>query len=296
MQDIAYHETKTHGKKEFPFTVYNGNIPKYIHSFPLHWHDEMEIISVTEGQGIVTVQSARYDVSCGDIMIIPPQTVHAIERKDCCTMQYFNILFSLSMLDVADDICRKKYFEPLYRNELTPIIYIPKDSEPNKRISPYISNLIENRHSSSGNELLIKSALFAALYHIIEFATPSSNEKSADGNYDKLKKLLLYVRRHYGERISIKTAADICGYSESHFMRIFKNMTGQSFTEYLIEFRLNAAANAIAITSDKIIDVAYNCGFENLSYFSRAFLNKYGVTPSQYRKQSKMPDAKSRRE
>ncbi|MDE6200722.1 MAG: AraC family transcriptional regulator [Clostridiales bacterium] len=293
MQDIAFHETKTHGQIEFPFTVYKGDIPQYIHSFPLHWHDEMELISVESGQGIVTVQSSRYNVSRGDIVIVPMQTVHAIERKDNCAMKYYNILFSLSVLDGADDICRKKYFEPLYRNEISPMIYVPNGCELNKLLAPYMTTLIQSRHAENGNELIIKSALFAALHHIIAFSHPLTVGKAVDAdNYDKLKKVLLYVRRHYGERITVKTAADICAYSCSHFMKIFKSMTGQSFTEYLIDFRLNVAANAISLTTDRITDIAFDCGFENLSYFSRAFSDKFGVTPSEYRKNTNSSDTK----
>ena len=98
--------------------MYKGDIPKYINSFPLHWHDEMELIFVADGNGVVTVQSSRYEVSRGDIVVVPPQTVHAIECKSGCSMQYYNILFALSVLDNADDICRKNYFDPIYRNEL----------------------------------------------------------------------------------------------------------------------------------------------------------------------------------
>lgn len=294
MQDVAFHETKTHGKIEFPFTVYNGKIPEYIHAFPLHWHDEMEIIYIEDGQGIVTVQSSRYEVKRGDIVVVPLQTVHAIDRKDNHSMRYYNVLFSLSVLDGADDICRKKYFEPLYRNEISTMIYVPNDSELNKLLLPHIRILIDGRHSDAhGYELMIKSALFAVLHHIIAFAVPSASFKEVDtSNYDKLKKLLLYVRLHYGEHISVSTAANICGYSCSHFMKIFKNMTGQSFTEYLIDYRLNTAANALSLTTDRIIDIAFECGFENLSYFSRAFLDKFGVTPSEYRKTAQTADTK----
>lgn len=293
MQDEAFHETKTHGQIEFPYTVYRGDIPKFIHSFPLHWHDEMEFIFVESGQGIVTVQSASYNVARGDIVVIPMQTVHAIERKDNCSMRYYNILFSLSVLDGADDVCRKKYFEPLYRNEISPMIFVPSNCELNKLLTPHMTTLIQSRHNTNGSELIIKSALFAALHHIIAFSRPLSDGTSVDtSNYDKLKKVLLYVRRHYDERISVKTAADICGYSCSHFMKIFKSMTGQRFTEYLIDFRLNVAANALSLTDDRIIDIAFECGFENLSYFSRAFLGKFGVTPSEYRKTTKNTDAK----
>ena len=294
MQEIAFHETKTHGQIEFPYTVYKGDIPGFIHAFPLHWHDEMELIFVKDGQGIVTVQSTRYEVACGDIVIIPMQTVHAIERKNNYSMHYYNILFSLSVLDGADDICRKKYFDPMYHGEIHPMIYVPNGCELNKLLSPLMTTLIEIRHNEYGNELLIKSALFAAIHHIIAFSLPQSAKSVDTSNYDKLKKLLLYVRQHYSERITVNTAAGICAYSCSHFMKIFKSMTGQSFTEYLIDFRLNIAASALSLTNSRIIDIALDCGFENLSYFSRAFCGKYGVTPSEYRKAAHAADAKDR--
>ena len=56
----ALHETKTHGKLSFPYIIYRGNIPEYLHAYPLHWHDEMEIIYNEKGSGIVNVHSQRY--------------------------------------------------------------------------------------------------------------------------------------------------------------------------------------------------------------------------------------------
>lgn len=292
MQDKAFHEEKTHGKTAFPYTVYKGDIPMFISSFPLHWHDETELIYVTEGTGVVTVQSAKHVVSRGDIIVIPSQTVHAIERKDDLCMKYYNVLFSLSVLDGTDDICHKKFFEPLYRNELKFDYFVGKDSELNNLITPHICRLIaERRDLMQNGELLIKSELFAILHYLIAYSKPNAKYNDADStNYDKLKKVLLYIREHYGEQITVQTAAEICAYSCSHFMKIFKHMTGQSFTEYLVNYRLDAAANALTLTSDRIIDVAYGCGFGNLSYFSRAFLRKYGVTPSEYRKNALKPE------
>ena len=55
-------ETASHGKKTFPFAVYHGRIPEWLDGFPLHWHDEFEIIFVSYGTGIVTVQGSRFFV------------------------------------------------------------------------------------------------------------------------------------------------------------------------------------------------------------------------------------------
>ena len=93
-----------------------------------------------------------------------------------------------------------------------------------------------------------------------------------------------YVENHYGERLTIETMAAVSGFSQSHFMKFFKNTMGVSFIEYLNDYRLTMAARLLLASSDAIVAISAECGFENLSYFNRMFRRKYGVTPSEYRK------------
>ena len=69
----------------------------------------------------------------------------------------------------------------------------------------------------------------------------------------------------------------------SHFMRWFKKMTGQGFTAYLNDHRLNLAAELLRITDATVLDIAGRVGFDNLSYFNRLFKRRYGMTPREYR-------------
>ena len=120
------HETKTHGKLSFPYAVYRGVVPEYICSYPLHWHDAMEIIYVTDGTGIITAQTDRHILNAGDMIILLPQVVHSIEQLDSMPMEYFNILFQFSLLESSiSGGCYEKYFKPLYEHTRTIAPYLP---------------------------------------------------------------------------------------------------------------------------------------------------------------------------
>lgn len=109
------------------------------------------------------------------------------------------------------------------------------------------------------------------------------NEMLLQTSYHKIKTALYYVQNSYAKNITVKEAATLCGFYESHFMKLFKELTGMSFTAYLVNYRLELSAKQLLETDQKIIDIAANCGFNNHSYFTRPFLKKYGITPAKYR-------------
>ena len=110
--------------------------------------------------------------------------------------------------------------------------------------------------------------------------TPKNNRKAID----KMKIILKYVENNYANKITISEIADVIGFSESHFMRYFKETMGTSFIEYLKDYRLTMAARLLQSSEDSILNISAEVGFDNLSYFNRSFKARYGITPRQYRK------------
>lgn len=283
------HETKVHGKRSFPFTVYRGVMPEYLRTFPLHWHDEMELIPITAGQGIITVQDRRLTVHAGDILLIPPQAVHSMEQMDDHTMEYYNILFRFSLLENdPQDGCYEKYLKPIYEGSRSIPVLVPSGDPLNQAILPHVTDLIMHRKEyREDSELLVKSQLFAIMHHLNRFSTPTSSaEHAIHSTYDKLKHALIHIQTHYPEEISVAQAASLCGFSSSHFMKLFRQLTGSSFTQYLKQFRLERASELLLRTEDKVSSIAHSTGFPNLSYFTRAFTLQYGCSPAAYRKKN----------
>lgn len=283
----SIHETKMHGKRTFPFTVYRVNMPESLRTYPLHWHDEMELISVVSGRGLITVRQERFAVCPGDLLLIPPQVVHGMEQLDDAPMNYFNILFRFSLLESADS-SYAAYLKPLYDGSRTLPARLTAEDPLNRLLAPHVADLIANRQEYRvGSELMVKSRLFAIAHYLSQFSQPTSRAQYAiQTSYDKLKQALSHIQANYGSPISVEDAADLCGFSPSHFMKLFRQLTGSSFTQYLKQYRLEQAALQLLRTREKISVIAAGAGFQNMSYFTRAFTAHFGLSPAQYRRQA----------
>ena len=73
--------------------------------------------------------------------------------------------------------------------------------------------------------------------------------------------MLQWLSAHYAEPLRVADAAGVCSFSASHFMRWFRQMTGQSFIAFLNEYRLNTAAEALRTTDETVLTIASRCGF-----------------------------------
>ena len=281
-----YHENKTHGEIIFPYNTYLCSIPLDFASVPPHWHDEMEIIYIKKGRGTVSVDFRTYMVTGPSIVLILPGQLHSIEQYDKESMEYENIIFHPGMLIPKNmDSCSKDFIQPLIRGQITvPTLFTP--------VYPYYEDVVApidacdeiSKTKPQGYELYIKSMLFQFFFVLNNrcrnLTQPSKDRKTLD----KMKIVIKYVENHYAEKITIAQIADVVGFSESHFMRYFKETMDTSFIEYLKDYRLAMAARLLQASDSSILEVSEEVGFENLSYFNRAFKNRYNMTPSQYRK------------
>jgi len=285
-----YQEKKAHTHSSFPYVTYPCSIPLDRSKVPLHWHDEMELVYVKKGRGIVTVDFITYKVSAGDIVVILPGQLHSIEQQNDLSMEYENIIFQLDMLfPRQEDLCVNNYFLPLLQRQLEIPLYLYQGWESYDDAAACLDGadlLCAGRPPAY--ELSVKAHLLQFFYilfsHSVSARQPAAPSKSR--SLDKAKLIFKYIETHYAENLTIKELAGACGFSQSHFMKFFKASFGTSFVAYLKEYRLSKAARLLVSSSSPILTIAQETGFDNLSYFNRSFKNMYGVTPRQFRQGS----------
>lgn len=283
MADTAsLQENKRHGEKWFPFDIYPCTIPKDFPQVALHWQNSVELVFVKRGMGTVQVGLESVTAMAGDIFVFAPGVLHGLGQIPGETMEYENIIFEVDLLGGSGDLCYRRYLLPLQSGRLS----LPSRLT---RGHPCYCTVLEclrrletvNRDRVLGYELQIKGLLLCLLSALVAQSDGLPPSENADTR--RLKAVLQYVTAHFADNLPVAEAAAVCQCSPSHFMRRFKQMTGQRFTEYLNIYRLNAAAEALRTTDDTVLTVAERCGFKNLSYFNRAFKASFGLTPREYR-------------
>lgn len=290
IQKNSRYENKMHGSTEFPYIIYHSRIPDYLYSYPLHWHNEMEIIYVSKGSCIITVNQLPSLVSEGDIVFILPGMLHSIDRYKNAPVDFFNIVFDIQLLESAtpSDICFEKYLKPYLENQ----IQLPAVISPLHPLYPQLhlplTGLIRNCGLNfPGLELYIKSQLFSLFWTLESLQTPISKEAATRYHASqilKMKDLLQFIAIHYASPLTLKEASDFCGYSTSYFMKFFKSFTGSTFVEYLNTYRLKKACELLLSTNLTVLEISGTVGFDNHSYFIRIFKRQYGITPKKYRR------------
>ena len=286
---ILNHEAIKHGTIMLPYSIYRTYIPRVFTDFPMHWHEEIEIIYVMSGKALYTVDFEQYVLDEGDILIIPPTALHSFKQYESCDFFAYSILFDQKMVDGnAVDTCSKKFIAPIFKNEIYLPIYI-KTTNPHSQTIRYILNkaIIANNDKQMGYELEIKISFLEFINYFFKhnyYDTRNQNNDNNTRTASFIKNITTYIEEHYKEKITLEMLADYENISVFHLSHLFKQATGQTPIEYINQYRLIMSADMLKSSDYSIMQIAFECGYNNVSYFNRAFKARYGITPKEYRK------------
>jgi AraC-like DNA-binding protein len=122
------------------------------------------------------------------------------------------------------------------------------------------------------------------LQHLAE--TPYRTLIATDAIYEDQQRFRLvfgYIIGHYREKIELDTVAALVGLTPTSFCRYIKKMTGKTLFEIVLHYRLEASAQLLIGTSQPVNEIAFESGFENVSYFNRSFKKWKGLSPKEFR-------------
>ena len=281
-------ENTTHGNFILPFSIYKGTISPTFPSIAVHWHEEIEVIIVIDGSCNYRIDLDSFIINKGDILIIDSQSLHSLTAIPKKNMTWASFVFNMNMLKSSNtDGALLKYIAPLLNHKHQLPIILKDNIECYPKIFDVIENIIYCYYENDiAYELELKSLLFKffSLLYKNDLIEKHQNKNNLTINTtNKIKLVLNYINDHYSEDISINTLADLCEYSEYHFMRFFKKHIGLTCIQYINNLRLEKSSILLTSTNNAIMDISLEVGFDNLSYFNKLFKRKYNLTPKEFR-------------
>ena len=281
-------ENTTHGDFILPFSIYKGTLSPSFPSIAAHWHEEIEVIIVLDGSCDYRINLDSFVINKGDILIIDSQSLHSLTYIPSKNMTWASFVFNINMLKSSNtDGALLKYIAPLLNHEHQLPIILKDNIDCYSKIFDVIEDIIYCYYEIDiAYELELKSLLFkffSLLYKNDLIKKHQSKNNLTINTTDKIKLVLNYINDHYSEDISINTLAELCEYSEYHFMRFFKKHIGLTCVQYINNLRLEKSSILLTSTNNAIMDVSLEVGFDNLSYFNKLFKRKYNLTPKEFR-------------
>ena len=281
-------EKRQHSSALIPYSYYECKIPDYFFCASLHWHPEFEINYIRKGSAEFVCGEHQFISQAGDIIIIPPNTLHSVfpNRED--TQLYDTLVFRSDMLGIAsDDRCTLECIRPLITGQL----YMQAPISSNDMYYAEFQQIIERiflcaKDCNSHMDTLLKSELLRLLWLLSEHNYIKHHDDSWTDISEQIRPAITYINQYYNEPVSIDFLANMVHLSRSYFMGQFKQATGMSAIEYVNQLRIHKACSQLSNTQKRIVEIAFSCGFHNLSNFNRTFRNLVGCTPSEFRQQA----------
>ncbi|MBE5911466.1 AraC family transcriptional regulator [Pseudobutyrivibrio sp.] len=264
------------------------------YTFPfLHRHDFIEIQYVYHGECRHYINNNLQVLKEGDIWFLGEGTVHANEllhdddiafsfmiSKELFGVAFFNLLKDdKKLLDSFSNILKSK-------SSGSYILYRTGDDEwlHNEILSLYEENMCGDSYMNESISLGIHQILIYLMRH---YRSEAFEMEAKDDKYEiQFIPLFHYMTDNY-QTVTLQSMADDFGYSEIYLSNLIKKSTGKSFIDFITGVRMDLAKDKLLHTAFSITQIAQDVGFYDASHFTNKFKRLYGMTPNEYRKNSK---------
>lgn len=285
MKDAS--EVVSYNCSDIPVYIQNGDLSRYPYMRALcHWHKDIEIIYILDGEMNYHINDKIVSLKKNECVIINSLQLHygsSIYHHAC---RFICIRFHPKILG-TDPFVYQTYVTPLIENPEIDYLYYDSNSQNHPEVEALIDRMtLAKAEMCDACELNIISSLHLLWRILYLQCRPVLGQETAtaDTSLDLQKKMVSYIYEHYQEPLTLDEIAASASISRSKCCIVFKQYLQQSPIDFLNRHRLEMSGRLLLNTQARITEIALSCGFNHLSYFSKMFLQEYGCTPTEYRK------------
>ena len=284
--DALRREKKEHGTRDFPFQIYSAPDARDSDLVPYHWHPEVEIITVLQGEVEVTLRDERHTGRPGDVFLVNSGELHEIRGGMDNLFRAF--VFPIDFLQFRrDDAAQFEWLYPLERQDLTFTPVVSHGTPVGDEVFTELQRIIDvYEQRPSGYQLFIKASLLRviALLAGADMIRSVRRNTRPDYQHQVLRDIIEYLNEHCTEPLRLSDVAARFGLTPQYFCVFFKEHFGRTLIQHTNLLRIERASRYLRETDLPIMEIGFLVGFENFSYFIKRFREVFGCTPTEYRK------------
>lgn len=252
--------------------------------FPMHSHEELELNFIMNAKGAKRVIGDHIsEIDDLELVLVGSNLPHVWQTHKCksneikeITIQFHKDLFDEKFLRRN----QMSFIRGLLERSAKGILF---SKETIQQITPRLIVLSQKQGFDSVLELfsILHDLSISRNMHTLSDATFSNAELSY--NSRRVDSAFEYMNQNFQKNITLTEVSKLVNMTDVSFSRFFKTRTGITFMDSLLELRLGHASRLLIDTTQSVAEVAYNCGFNNISNFNRLFKKKKGCTPKGFR-------------
>ena len=252
-----------------------------LHSFGPSIRNHYLFHYVISGRGVLDAiapngATQRYQLDAGQGFLISPGQINTYSADQAQPWKYVWLEF--------DGLRATEYLNEAGLSATQPV-YHPKSMEQAEQVRDIMLYIASH---SKGSTLCLIGHLCLLLDALIQSSSTRREPRQTQLRDFYVQEAISYMELHYQSNITVEEIANACRLNRSYFSKLFKEKKGCPPQEFLIRLRLSKAADLMRNTSMSISDISASCGYPNQLHFSRAFKQRYSVSPREWRSQNKL--------
>ena len=267
-------------RRELPVNVITANIEEY----PIHFHDDMEIVYVLEGTVTMRNGYYTYELKPGDVFILNDREMHSFQKSGGDNMVMM-LQIDLNYFSRYYDSLRNSFFVTDLESDSDESIEVLREilarimMEILQKGHGYEDKVIESAHN------LITELISDFQYFVMDDGR-FRNETRFKGNKilaGRLSRITDYMYDNYTGKLTLGEIAEREHLSVYYLSHVIKESTGLSFQDLLSYIRVEESERLLLGTSKKIGAISAEVGFSAVRYYIKHFQQWFGMHPLEYR-------------
>lgn len=254
----------------------------------------LSFVYIVKGKGSLTYDGRNINFSQGKLFIIPQKEVYRFESESAqliiiqCPVEFIDkIRLEADRIESCENLHKLQYISHNYHARAG-CVFRDKNDE---RFAEILILQIANEFKNKAEDYLIIRNCMSILLNLIARNIIQSETSDLQENRKafSIMKIIAYIQQHIKDRekTGIQTIAGHFGISGNYFGEYFKQQTGISYQDYLLDYRLKLVETYLKYSSVRLSEIAYELQFSDESHLSKLFKKYRGVTPGEYRKSFK---------